>query len=199
MNRDTLKLVVVAAAMLVAGYAWLDDRPVPHLPGVLAPGEPAQSPPTDDRPWQYRGYRIAPLADFSLHARVLSTLRYRWDRGSTLAPYDLAVGWGEMSDSVRLADFRVEQGSRYFTLYPRGEGSELRQALRQSANMHLIPANSEVRRAIAMAKEGSLVTLRGRLVAVSGADGFTWRSSLRRDDTGDGACELVWVDEFTVQ
>lgn len=199
MNRDTLNILVVVAAMLAAGYAWLDDRPVPHLPGVLAPDEPAQSPPADDRPWQYLGYRIAPLADYSLRARVLSTMRYRWDRGSTLAPFDLAVGWGAMSDSARLEQFRVEQGSRFFTLYPRGEDDGLRQALRQSANMHLIPATSAVRRAIESAKEGSLVTLRGRLVDVRGSDGFTWRSSLRRDDIGDGACELVWVDEFVAQ
>ncbi|HEX7374392.1 MAG TPA: hypothetical protein VF277_05420, partial [Steroidobacteraceae bacterium] len=92
-----------------------------------------------------------------------------------------------------------EQGSRYFTLYPQAEGIDLRQALRHSANIHLIPATESVRRAIAAAREGTVFTLRGRLVEVRGPDGFTWRSSLRRDDIGDGACELIWVEEFAAR
>jgi hypothetical protein len=39
-----------------------------------------------------------------------------------------------------------------------------------------------------------VVTLRGRLVEASGADGWRWRSSLTREDSGAGACELVLVD-----
>jgi hypothetical protein len=32
------------------------------------------------------------------------------------------------------------------------------------------------------------------LVEADGRDGWKWRSSLTRDDTGDGACELMWVE-----
>jgi len=105
MNRDTLKLTLAIVALVGAAIGWLDDRPVPHLPGVLAPDEPRQEPPADDRPWQHLGYEIRPLADYSLRARVLSATRYRWDRGADLAPVDLAVGWGEMSDSALLERF----------------------------------------------------------------------------------------------
>ena len=199
MNRDTLKLTLALVALVGAGIAWLEDRPVPHLPGVLAPDEPRQTPPADDRAWQHLGYEIRPRAQYALRARVLSATRYRWDRGADLAPVDLAVGWGEMSDSALLERFEVTQGSRYFTLYPQDDGIDIGPALRHAANMHLIPATGEVRRAIESAREGTVFTLRGRLVDVRGLDGFTWQSSLRRDDTGAGACELVWVDEFTAQ
>ena len=47
--------------------------------------------------------------------------------------------------------------------------------------------------------EGSIVQLRGYLVAVQAADGWRWRSSLSRDDTGGGSCELVFVEYASVR
>ena len=41
---------------------------------------------------------------------------------------------------------------------------------------------------------GEIVELRGRLVEASRADGWHWRSSLSRDDSGAGACELMLVE-----
>jgi hypothetical protein len=38
-----------------------------------------------------------------------------------------------------------------------------------------------------------LVTLEGYLVEITRPDGYHWRSSLSRDDTGGGACEVMWV------
>lgn len=38
-----------------------------------------------------------------------------------------------------------------------------------------------------------LVTLEGYLVEVAGPEGYHWRSSLTRDDTGGHACEVMWV------
>ena len=101
--------------------------------------------------------------------------------------------------AATLDRFEVEQGSRYFTLYPQDEGVDLADALRHAANMHVIPANAAVRRVLESAKAGNVVTMHGRLVDVRGDDGFTWRTSLRRDDTGDGACELFWADEIELQ
>ena len=34
------------------------------------------------------------------------------------------------------------------------------------------------------------------LVAAQGDDGWQWRSSLSREDSGDGACELIYVCEL---
>jgi hypothetical protein len=196
MDRETLKVGVAIIAMVAATVALFGGRPEPHRPGILAPQEPLQLPAEDARPWQYLGYEIRPRAAYTLHGRVLAATHYRWDRGARLAPVDLAVGWGVMSDTTWLDRFDVTQGSRYFTLYPRGRDADLAQALLHSANMHLIPGTPEVRRALEAARAGNLVTLHGRLVDVSAPDGFSWHTSLRRDDTGAGACELVWVDRL---
>ena len=41
------------------------------------------------------------------------------------------------------------------------------------------------------------IRLSGQLVRVDGDDGFTWSSSLSREDTGNGACELIWIEQLS--
>jgi hypothetical protein len=60
--------------------------------------------------------------------------------------------------------------------------------------MHLIPADGQVRDALERVRRGQLVHLEGFLVDASRADGWQWHSSLSREDTGNGACELVYVE-----
>ena len=40
--------------------------------------------------------------------------------------------------------------------------------------------------------------MKGYLVKITKADGWHWISSLKRDDTGGGSCELFWVEEVSV-
>jgi hypothetical protein len=47
-------------------------------------------------------------------------------------------------------------------------------------------------------RTGSVVRLEGYLVEARADDGWRWRSSLTREDTGNGACELVWVERLDV-
>mgnify|MGYP003398699190 CR=1 FL=1 len=46
-------------------------------------------------------------------------------------------------------------------------------------------------------REGERIALSGQLVRVEGDDGFRWVSSLSREDTGAGACELIWVEQLS--
>jgi hypothetical protein len=54
----------------------------------------------------------------------------------------------------------------------------------------VIPENDAVRAVLTRLRAGSLVELRGRLVDIEGREGGM-RTSLRRDDTGAGACEIL--------
>lgn len=64
--------------------------------------------------------------------------------------------------------------------------------------MHMIPANDEIERQLKSIRAGNMVHLKGFLVEVTGKDGFRWKSSLTRTDTGGGACELVLVESLFV-
>lgn len=197
--RDLIKLVAALVAIVFAVGTWLSDRPVAHPPGVLAADDPRQDPLEAAEPLEVRGYQLQPRATFELRARVLSAEHYRWDGGASLAPVDLALGWGPMSDTATLERFRITQGARYYTLYPRDGAIDLGVALRHSGNMHLIPADDAVRDRLESLRAGQVVTLRGQLVDATRPDGFTWSTSLRRDDSGAGACELFLVESASLR
>jgi hypothetical protein len=42
------------------------------------------------------------------------------------------------------------------------------------------------------------VRLEGDLVDVYGPDGFVWKTSLTRTDTGPGACETLYIRAITI-
>jgi hypothetical protein len=163
------------------------------------PDDPLQQELAGAAPLQHEYYELTPRATFELRARVLSAERYRWDGGADLAPVDLALGWGPMSDSTMLARVKVTQGARFYTLYPQDEAVDLALALRHSANMHLIPASDTVRGTLESARAGQVVSLRGQLVDAVRPDGFTWRTSLTREDIGAGACELFYVESAALR
>ena len=50
--------------------------------------------------------------------------------------------------------------------------------------------------AIKRVKQDQTVRLQGWLVEIRSDDGWQWRSSLTREDSGDGACELIYVCEI---
>ncbi|PZR68760.1 MAG: hypothetical protein DI537_49645, partial [Stutzerimonas stutzeri] len=62
-----------------------------------------------------------------------------------------------------------------------------------SANMHMIPGNDSVAQALAGVRKGERVRIDGWLVEANARDGWRWRSSTSRTDTGGGACEVVYV------
>jgi hypothetical protein len=140
------------------------------------------------------------LAQFAISARVLSAEKYRIGREAELSPIDLALGWGRMSDSAVVERLSISQSGRwYHWRYSGSAPIPHREIETSSANMHLIPANPEVLRTLENARKGAVVTIKGYLVEARGKDGWSWRSSLSRDDTGNGACEVVFVQSAEVR
>ncbi len=184
-------LAIVACCFGVAGL--LSGRPIEQPAGVLVEAIPQQRP-TRAAAFARGEFSITPQASFDIEARVLSTERYRVGTDAQLSPIDFAVGWGPMSDTAVLAHFRVAQGGRFFTIYPDEQAIDLATALGGAANMHLIPATSRIRDQLEDTRVGSIVRLRGQLVNITGPNGYHWNTSLTREDTGAGACELFYVE-----
>ena len=193
-----LKLAGLGLLLLLGAWALWPAGAVKTRPGVLAPDDPAQAACEPQR-WQVNGYTVSALASFSMKARVLSTERYHFDKESDLAPEDVAFGWGQMSDSRILDQMDIGQSGRWYHWsceeFPISRGN----IETHSANMHLIPADAIVRHTILSLRRGQVVSLEGYLVRVDSSDGWHWISSLTRDDTGDGACEVVYVQRLSVQ
>jgi len=174
----------------------LPDRRIPRPPGILVPEAPRQTNLANQAPWGYKGYQLTPLAAFSIRARVLIKEHYWLGREAGLSPMDLTVGWGLMSDQAILDQYRISRGYRRFWWQPRNEAAAARRAdiITHTANIHIIPASDELARSLRELHPGHIVEMGGMLVEADARDGWKWRSSLTRDDTGDGACELMWVE-----
>jgi hypothetical protein len=196
MNPKNITLYASLAIVLLISYNRWTSHPISHEPGIIAPQDPIQQKIINIVPFNYKEFKITPLAKFSTQARVLSRKRYYFGRAAELAPVDLALGWGAMSDERNLKSIKISQSNRFYFWFVKSYPIPKNEIISHSANMHLIPANSEVRSKIKKARKGSLVKFKGYLVKVECADGWQWNSSLRRDDMGNGACELVWVEEF---
>ena len=138
---------------------------------------------------------ISPLAGFSLQARVLSRENYSMGRESDYSPTDLALGWGPMAEPGMAKRLDVHQSGRWYHYGWAGSGPPiaLETIVRSSANMHMVPANADVARALSAISDEDVIRLRGWLVRIDGDSGWHWQSSLSRDDSGSGACELVLV------
>jgi hypothetical protein len=65
-----------------------------------------------------------------------------------------------------------------------------------SANMHMIPANDEIERHSNRFAPATWFISRDISSEATGKDGFRWKSSLTRSDTGGGACELILVESL---
>lgn len=191
------KLAGLGLAVLLAGWALWPAGAVSTPPGVLAPADPVQVA-CEPQTWDVNGYKVSALASFSMKARVLSTERYHFDRESDLVPQDVAFGWGQMSDRSVLDKLDISQSGRWYHWscqeFPISRGN----IETHSANMHLIPADALVRRTILSLRQGQIVSLEGFLVRADSGD-WHWISSLTRNDTGSGACELVFVQRLEVE
>ena len=193
--------LVIAGVLIVIGW-WLSPpsgRVQP--PGVLAPDVPEQTSIVDGASFAHDTFRITPLAEFRIDARVLGRETYRFDAGAVLAPIDLALGWGRMSDSDVIERLVISQSGRWYSYRWGAEGPPLPPAeiRSSSANMHLIPADAGVAGLLDKVRVGDLVRIEGKLVQADGEDGWHWRSSLTREDSGGGACELIWVESVTLR
>lgn len=197
-----MKRLLYLLVLLAMVFGWRDwtRREISHPPGVLVTEAPRQRPIGDARPIHFEAYRLQPRARFELRARVLGREDYRWSEGADLSPVDLALGWGALSDQAVLDRIQVSQGGRwYHTRYEHPAPIPDREIIRQSGNMHIIPADDLVRKRLQDIRRGHIVHARGYLVDADHESGFRWRTSLSRDDTGNGACELFYVERLEIE
>lgn len=189
-----LAVPVLAAVLALAGCAdpsW--------GPGVVAPDPPRQQE-VDLPAFPLAGHALTPRARFQVRARMLSVRHYRRGHEALLSPTDVALGWGVMSDEQVLSRLSIRQSGRWYHFSWQGSPPAPPHVMgRSSGNVHLIPATPAIARQMARLRAGDVVVLDGLLVDVDGPDGWRWRTSLSRNDAGQGSCELLWVERLAVE
>ncbi len=151
-------------------------------------------------------YVVTPLFNYELYGLVVSQHRSdslldlshrRWQ--DYLNIKDLCVVWGR---NIRSGVYRkMKFWNRDFTCmceFPDGETAALFSGS-HLANNHILCADDELSRRILNARPGDQIYFKGYLVSYSQpANQFTRGSSTVRDDSGNGACETVFVTDFSI-
>ena len=194
-----IKWTLLIGLVLVGVLYFLSTRPVTLPPGVMAPDAPLQEKVEREPVIRKGDFSIFPAATFQIEAKVLSRKRYRTGTEAELSPMDLALGWGPMSDQNVVDKLSVSQSGRW---YRWSCGSKppipIRKIETHSANMHIIPASDAVEKVLKSVRVGQVIHIDGYLVRVTGKDGWRWNSSMSREDTGDGACEIVYAKDLFI-
>jgi hypothetical protein len=148
---------------------------------------------------------ISRLYSYKIQARVIDTKQYiGFDLLNKLSPEDMGLAWDFMvedrnidkincySHSNRLLNYRIYDNS---WLESAGGRERVNQRV---SNNHLIPADKTVKGKLLSIKKGEYVELEGYLVTAYTTDSDSniyWKSSDTRTDTGDGACEVIYVTD----
>ena len=189
---------ILIAGLGIGLLLFYPEKSVSYGPGVVAPDWPVQTNISDGEKFPLNGYELTKLASLDITARVLSTEDYGYDRESDLAPIDLALGWRQMSDESILEHFSISQGARWMNWTADFLPMPMQDIIRQSANMHMIPATDEIKDQLEDVYKGQVIELKGFLVRARASDGWTWSSSMTREDTGSHACEVFYIEHILV-
>lgn len=198
MNKVWLSLLTV---VVLGYYAFSRPHATSHADPVDWTREPVQA--TTGRPSfeiETRKGKITldPRASFDVSAVVRGDTHYRFDDGAFLVPVDLVMTWGKLPEEPFKSQVTYGQMTRYYFWRTSSSELDLGYIRSHSANMHMIPADDNVRRALLSVGTGDRVRVQGLLVNANRDDGFYWKTSLTREDDGPGACELVYVEEIQV-
>lgn len=151
---------------------------------------------------------ITYVAEYVINGCVVDIENYNGSSvDDKLSPRDIGLVWGPLSTKENQKKIKwTSYGNRYLS-WKVADGEWLESIGGKSAfitsysNNHLIPASSEIERSIKSIRKGDYVQIEGYLVDInwknSSGSTFTWKTSTSRDDTGNGACEVIYVKNVT--
>ena len=142
-------------------------------------------------------FTLTPKAHYVLRGIVLGESSYHYDAFYKLAPCDVAMCWGKLVKGKQYTQLKWSQSTRwYWWTYGEGFGHDNAWVSRWSSNTHIIPADRNLERAAKGLRERQPAELEGDLVFVDWSNGGQarwWRTSLSREDTGNGSCEILYL------
>ena len=198
---------LVAITVLLVSCWNRNDIPHRVAPRAELAQPPAQAP-TARQPFSvdYAGvrYDVDPVYEYDLYGMVVSMRRHdgrslmHRRANDYLNVADFCVVWGGNLSSRILSKLRVWNG--IFSCNIEIRDAEAQAGFRddQVSNNHLLSNDGRIRKKIAGVKVGDQVRVKGWLAHYGAAGNPKRGTSTTRTDTGDRACETIFVDRFDV-
>jgi hypothetical protein len=111
---------------------------------------------------------------------------------------DVCVVWGDTAASPTLGKLDFWNGIFTCNVQTRDSVAWSNFKMNQLSNNHLISADPFIRDRVASLDIGDQIRIKGSLVRYGAVGGGLRGTSTTRDDTGDGACETILVEEIQV-
>ncbi len=208
-NR-VLSATLITAVLLLAVSWFMKDRfpgREAMLPDLLL--EPVQKE-LERPPFTVEAgdivYTITPLHTYEIHGMVVSYHNcgtwwdiYHHDRWKDFINIkDLCMVWGENLETEVYKDMKFSNNSWTCTCFwPNAEvGARFRQA--SLSNNHILCTDDTLRKRILKTARGDQVRFRGTLAEYSHSGTFHRGTSTRRTDSGNGACETIFVEDYEI-
>lgn len=149
-------------------------------------------------------YRVEPLYDYELYGLVVSfrqhdgeSSMHRWSNDH-LNVADVCVVWSDTAFSPTLGELDFWNGIFTCNVQTRDSVAWANFRMNQLSNNHLISASPFIRDRVAEIRIGDQIRVKGSLARYGAAGGPLRGTSTTREDTGDGACETILVEEFEI-
>lgn len=155
-------------------------------------------------------FKIDRIAKYEITGRILEVHKFfrskilSENNFNNLSPLDLGIGWGKLSPKDSYSDILefYSLGSRflYFKINDISKIS-VDEVSNSFSNNHIIPANKKIEKQALKIRKNDYVKIEGYLVNVYQTidnKNFYWTTSTSRNDTGDGACEIIYVTNITL-
>ncbi|MBL7557315.1 MAG: hypothetical protein JNM24_15920 [Bdellovibrionaceae bacterium] len=200
------KLLVLCAAICGISYWRSQKIPTRFVSLGSLQKEPVQIPTTKTSfTMEANGhrYQLNPTHDYEIWGLVVSnhdsdswtdTSHESWN--DYINTKDICVIWGTNILNPYLDKLNFRNGN--WTCYVQTKSGDAWQKFQmdQMSNNHLIPANINIQKLIENSKVGDEIRIKGHLVNYS-VDGGPYRNtSVSRADRENGACEIIYVNEF---
>lgn len=200
--------VVIASLVLLLVSFWNRNdlpRSIDYVPNIL--DEPIQSP-TRKASFtaNYAGveYLVEPEYEYELVGMIVSFRHHdgnsRMHRMASdhLNMLDVCVIWGDNTANTRLQKISFWNGIFTCNVKTRDQVAWNQFDMNQLSNNHLLSADDRIRDRVKGIRIGDQIRVRGYLAAYSSANGGKRGTSTTRTDTGDGACETFFVEQFDI-
>lgn len=195
MKKGIITLVILLVGLV---YLFYPEKVITYPDGVTAPEQPIQTNVNLPNEWAVNEFKFKALAEYQIKARVLSRNDFSLGKESEISPFDLALGWGPMSDQSVIDKIGFSQSNRWYHWRADVLPISRSEISLNSANIHIVPKDEKLVEDFDRVYKGSLIEMKGYLVEITTAEGWRWKSSLKRDDTGGGSCELFWVEQIEI-
>ncbi|MGI9200767.1 MAG: hypothetical protein ACR2QL_06895 [Woeseiaceae bacterium] len=206
-QRANNLLVLFSFAGLVVSFWNRNDLPgnIDYVDGAQA--EPIQSTtrnPAFDVTFNGVNYRVEPEYDYDITGMIVSFRHHdnnsRMHRlaNDHLNMLDVCVVWGDNTSGAQLDKLKFWNGIFTCNVQTRDQAAWDSFDMHQLSNNHLISANESVRDRVRKIRIGDQIRIRGNLAGYSSPGVGKRGTSTTRTDTGDGACETIYVESFEI-